>query len=78
MATGAPPIWYRWLRSSTPILTNDTGLLVLTNVQASATIRVVATNASSSIGVIMTPSSGVTLTMLPHFRWRRHVRLVGN
>ena len=67
MATGAPPIWYRWLRSSTPILTNDTGLLVLTNVQASATIRVVATNPASPVGVIMTPASGVALTMLPDF-----------
>ena len=68
IATGAPPIWYRWLRGSAGVVTNNTGVLILTNVQADATIRVAATNyASGPSGVIMTPFSGVMLTVLPDF-----------
>jgi lysophospholipase L1-like esterase len=68
IATGAPPIGYRWQRSGTYITTNDTGVLVLTNVQASHTIRVAATNfAIGPGGVVMTPPVGVALTMLPDF-----------
>jgi hypothetical protein len=52
IATGAPPIWYRWLSNAVGILTNDTGVLVLTNVQSSHYIRVTATNlASGPFGV---------------------------
>jgi len=65
LATGAPPIGYRWLRQGSPITTNDTGVLTLTNVQASAQIRVLATNrATAASGVNMTPAGGVTLTVL--------------
>jgi hypothetical protein len=68
IATGAPPIWYRWWRSGTFVATNDTGVFVLTNVQASYTIRLVATNFASGLGgVQMTPATGVALTMLPDF-----------
>ena len=68
IATGAPPIWYRWQRNSLFVATNNTGVLVLTNVQSSYTIRVVATNfASGPPGVVMTPPGGVVLTMLPDF-----------
>ena len=68
IATGAPPIGYRWQRSGTYITTNDTGVLVLTNVQASYTIRVAATNfAIGPAGVVMTPPGGVALTMLSDF-----------
>jgi lysophospholipase L1-like esterase len=68
IATGAPPIWYRWQRNGTSVVTNGTGVLVLTNVQSSATIRVGATNfASGPSGVVMTPPTGVALTMLADF-----------
>jgi len=65
IATGAPPIWYRWLRQGVPLVTNDTGVLTLSNVTASATIRVLATNrATTASGVAMTPAGGVQLTVL--------------
>ena len=68
IATGAPPIWYRWLRGGVGVQTNNTGLFILTNVQISAMIRVTATNfASGPGGVNMTPSTGVALTMLSDF-----------
>jgi len=68
IATGAPPIWYRWQRSGTFVATNDTGVLVLTNVQTNYMIRLAATNfASGPGGVLMTPAVGVALTMLPDF-----------
>jgi len=65
-ATGAPPIWYRWLRQGSPVITNNTGVFVLTNVQPpNVTIRVLATNmASGAAGVNMNPAGGVTLTVL--------------
>jgi hypothetical protein len=67
IATGAPPIWYRWLRGGGPLETNDTGVLVLTNVQPpSQNIRVLATNyASGPAGVSMSPAAGVLMTVLP-------------
>jgi lysophospholipase L1-like esterase len=66
MATGAPPIWYRWMSNSFYITTNNTGVFVITNVQSSFRIRALATNlASGPFGVVMTPSTGATLTMLP-------------
>jgi lysophospholipase L1-like esterase len=68
IATGAPPIWYRWQRSGRFVDTNNTGVFVITNVQSSDIIRAVATNFASGVnGVLMTPSSGVALTMLPDF-----------
>jgi hypothetical protein len=68
IATGAPPIWYRWLTNGVGVITNDTGILVLTNVQSSYTVRATATNrATSASGVNMVPSGGVLLTMLPDF-----------
>jgi lysophospholipase L1-like esterase len=68
IATGAPPVWYRWQSNGTFLAINDTGVLVRTNVQRSYTIRVVATNfASGPAGVPMAPAVGVALTMLPDF-----------
>jgi len=65
-ATGAPPIYYRWLRQGSPLVTNTSGVLVLSNVTVSATIRVLATNiASGAAGVNMTPAGGVQMTVLP-------------
>ena len=50
IATGAPPIWYRWLRGGVGVQTNNTGVFILTNVQISAMIRVTATNFASGPG----------------------------
>jgi hypothetical protein len=65
-ATGAPPIWYRWLRGGTPLMTNTTGVLVITNVQfPTNNVRVLATNvASGPAGVSMSPAAGVPLFIL--------------
>jgi hypothetical protein len=62
VVTGAPPIWYRWIRAGTPILTNDVPVLVLTNCQAGTTIRVAATNRASGTGGLN--SQTVQLTVL--------------
>lgn len=68
MATGAPPIWYRWFSNGVARVTNSTGVFILSNVQAGCTIHVVATNFASGLsGVLMTPPTGVTLTMIPDF-----------
>jgi hypothetical protein len=65
IATGAPPIWYRWLSNSVGFMTNNTGLLVLTNVQSSYTIRAAATNfASGPLGVA---TAAASLTVLADF-----------
>jgi hypothetical protein len=65
LATGAPPIWYRFLRAGVLQPPNDTGVLILSNVTANFNIRVFATNwASSATGVQAPPSAGVTITVL--------------
>ncbi len=53
VATGAPPLWYRWIRAggSLPGATTSVPALTLTNVQASTTLRVAVTN-------VALPSSG--------------------
>ena len=48
LATGAPPITYRWLRGGTQYLVSANPVLVLSNVTASTTIRVAATNLASA------------------------------
>ena len=70
VATGAPPLGYRWIRNSgtLPGVTTSVPVLVITNVQASGTIRVAVTNPASLAGVFSpgpTPGNNVSLTMLP-------------
>ena len=70
VVTGAPPIWYRWIRNSTGYATTSVPVLIITNVQASGTIRVAVTNRASPAGVFSPgplPSKNVLLTMLPDF-----------
>jgi hypothetical protein len=64
VATGAPPIFYRWLRGGVPLFTNTTGIGVFTNVQSSLTnrIRCDVRNAAGNIA-----SSSVSLIMIPDF-----------
>jgi hypothetical protein len=65
VATGAPPIYYRFLRGGAPVLTNTTGVLVLSNVLTTVTIRTFATNiASGPSGVGAVPATGVSITVL--------------
>jgi hypothetical protein len=58
------PLGYRWIRNGSAFLTSSVPTLVLTNVQASANIRVAVTNAAMPNGL---NSSTVTLTVLPDF-----------
>jgi hypothetical protein len=72
VVTGAPPLWYRWIRNGGSILgaTTSVPVLVITNVQASGTIRVAVTNMAlptSGTGAFSPgPAAGqnVSLTML--------------
>jgi hypothetical protein len=67
VATGAPTIWYRWLRGGTAVLTSSVPMLVLTNVQFTTVVRVALTNgAQLNASQIFSPSAGtVALTVLP-------------
>jgi hypothetical protein len=72
VATGAPPLSYRWIRNggALPGLTTSVPVLVITNVQASGTLRVTVTNAALPSGAFSPgPAAGnnVLLTMLPDF-----------
>ncbi|HEY0549473.1 MAG TPA: lamin tail domain-containing protein [Verrucomicrobiae bacterium] len=53
VATGAPPLWYRWIRAGGSVAgaTTSVPVLTLTNIQASTTLRVAVTN-------VALPSSG--------------------
>ncbi len=72
VATGAPPLWYRWIRNggSVPGATTSVPVLVITNVQASGTLRVAVTNAALPTGAFSpgpTAGNNVLLTMLSDF-----------
>jgi hypothetical protein len=59
------PLTFRWIRGGTPYLTSSVPWLVLTNVQASASIRVALTNLSTGLGGFN--SSTIQMTVLPDF-----------
>jgi hypothetical protein len=61
------PLWYRWIRNSSAYATTSVPVLVITNVQASALLRVSVTNAAAPAGVASPVSGNVSLTMLPDF-----------
>jgi hypothetical protein len=65
IVTGAPPIWYRWLRGGSSYTTTSVPVLVITNVQSTATWRVGATNSAAPAGVFSPASGSVTITMIP-------------
>jgi hypothetical protein len=73
VATGAPPIWYRFIRQGAPTgPTNMTGVLTLTNVQPLSpnqlvsSIRIQATNLASGASGVAS-ATGVNLTVLLDF-----------
>jgi hypothetical protein len=59
------PLWYRWIRNGSGFATTSVPVIVITNVQASATIRVGVTNAAAPAGVFSPVSGSVALTVLP-------------
>ncbi len=61
------PLWYRWIRNSSAYATTSVPVLVLTNVQANATLRVSVTNGAAPGGVSSPATGNVNLTMLPDF-----------
>jgi len=65
VATGAPPLWYRWLRGGAAFLTNQSSTLTLTNVQVGNTYRVGITNNASTSAVFSLTTGSVSLTVLP-------------
>ena len=67
VATGAPPMWYRWIRNSSAFTTTSVPVLVITNTQVTATFRVAVTNAASPGGVFSPVVGNVTNYVLADF-----------
>jgi hypothetical protein len=65
VATGAPPLWYRWIRGGSGFATTSVPALVITNFQATATFRVGVTNKAVPAGVFSPTSGSITLTLIP-------------
>jgi hypothetical protein len=65
VATGAPPLYYRWIRGGFPYLTSSVPMLVLTNNLSNTTVRVAITNLASGVGGLN--SLTVSLTVLADF-----------
>ena len=55
---------YRWLRNGASFLTNQSPILIVTNVQVSATYRVAITNQGNVAGVFSPTAGSVQLTVL--------------
>ncbi len=62
VATGAPPIVFRWLTNGVGSATNTSGVFVFPNVQASLSVRAVVQNVAGSVN-----SSTVALTVWRDF-----------
>ena len=65
VATGAPPLWYRWIRGGSGYATTSVPSIVITNYQATTTFRVGVTNKASPAGVFSPNIGSVTYTMIP-------------
>ncbi len=65
VASGAPPLYYRWIRGGFPYLTSSVPMLVLTNNQSNTTVRVAITNLASGLGGVN--STIAQLIVLPDF-----------
>ena len=63
--TGAPPIYYRWIRSGIGVATSSVPFLILTNCQSNGMYRVAVTNLSTGVGG--TSSTNAPLIVLPDF-----------
>jgi hypothetical protein len=65
VATGAPPLWYRWIRGGSAYATTSVPVLVITNFQATTTFRVGVTNKAVPAGVFSPNAGSVNYTMIP-------------
>lgn len=68
VATGAPPLGYRWIRNGATYTTTTVPFLFISNVQATANFRVFVTNSANLIGAFSPGPSiihNVPLTMIP-------------
>ncbi|HWN94676.1 MAG TPA: immunoglobulin domain-containing protein, partial [Methylomirabilota bacterium] len=61
IATGAPPPIYRWIIGGSPTLTNASGILTMTNVQAPFSVRVAATNLATGLGGVNSATAQFTV-----------------
>ena len=57
-ATGAPPIYYRWLRQGSAFFTSSVPFVTVTNVQAGGRYQVVVTNLAGASAA--SPGAGIT------------------
>jgi hypothetical protein len=64
VATGAPPLWYRWIRGGSGFATTSVPALVITNFQATTTFRVGVTNKAVPAGVFSPTSGSIILTLI--------------
>jgi hypothetical protein len=62
VATGAPPLWYRWIKGGSAVATSSVPFFTFTNVQVSTSVRVAVTNTASPAGV---NSTTVNLGIIP-------------
>ena len=71
LATGAPPLWYRWIRASAAFATTSVPFITITNYQVttfpSSQFRVGATNAAAPGGVFSPIAGNITNTMINDF-----------
>jgi hypothetical protein len=65
VATGAPPLWYRWIRGGSAYATTSVPSIVITNFQATTTFRVGVTNVAAPAGVFSPTAGNITLTLIP-------------
>jgi lysophospholipase L1-like esterase len=65
IATGAPPLFYSWIRNGIVEFTNTTGIGMFTNVQASATNPGIRCDVRNAAAHVSTPD--VHLIMIPDF-----------
>jgi len=61
VATGTPPLYYRWTLDGLPYATSSIPALILTDCQLSATIRVAVTNLATGPGGVNSTSAQLTV-----------------
>ena len=62
IATGAPPLYFRWLRNGSLYVSNRFPELVITNCQTNGTFRLIVGNLAGTANSV--PAGGVALTVL--------------
>jgi hypothetical protein len=67
VATGAPPMFYRWITNGAAYTTTSVPVLVFSNVQRSFLLRASVTNAARPSGIGSPNAGSVQITMLPDF-----------